>query len=234
MGEPAARIRQLYEERGPYIFTRRLPSRVPRWQRACLNFAKRKIPDLDGDSLYRSRYDARALREALADVYVKRTMADATASRLVIPAVDLIYGRTVTFKTPHQPDFIRDRHLCAVDVGLATAAAPTFFPHAVIGPGSAYADGGLWANNPAMIGYVEAMRIRDVCRRPDLDPIFSPEDVYMLSIGAGEPQYYAKPGETDDGLIWWGPRLFDVVGGAQSQGYTSKHATSWEASATPA
>jgi hypothetical protein len=87
-----------------------------------------------------------------------------------------------------------------------------------IGPGSCYSDGGLWANNPAIVGYVEAMKIRNVCRRPDLDPIFGPEDVYMLSIGTGEPQYYAKPGPTDDGLLWWGPRLFDVAGGAQSQG----------------
>jgi uncharacterized protein len=216
--EPASRIKQLYEERGPAIFTRRPPTPLPLWQHACLALGRLKFPGLEGDGLHRSRYDAKALRDGLVDVYGVRTMEDATACRLVIPAVDLIYGRTVTFKTPHQPDFIRDRRIPAVDVGLATAAAPTFFPHARIGPGSAYSDGGLWANNPAIVGYVEALKIREVCQRPDEDPEFALEDVHMLSIGTGEPQYFAKPEPTDDGLLWWGPRLFDVASGAQSQG----------------
>ena len=106
----------------------------------------------------------------------------------------------------------------ALNVGLAAAAAPAFFPHAKIDQGSAYADGGLWANNPAIVGYIEAMKIRAVCCRPNLDQKFDVEDVFMLSVGTGEPQYYAKPGPLDDGLLWWGPRLFDVAGGAQSQG----------------
>ena len=218
LGEPASRIQRLYDERGSLIFTRRPPLPLPRWQRAFLSIAKRKFPGLDEGALHRSKYAADGLRDTLTDVFGTRTIEDATASRLVIPAVDLIYGRTITFKTPHQPDFIRDRCLRAVEVGLATSAAPTFFPHAHIGPGSVYSDGGLWANNPALVGYVEAMKIREICRRPDLDPVFGPEDVHMLSIGTGEPQYYAQPGPTDDGLLWWGPRVFDVSGGAQSQG----------------
>jgi hypothetical protein len=145
-------------------------------------------------------------------------MEDATFSRLLIPAVDLIRGQTVTFKTAHQPGFIRDRHFKAVEVGLATSAAPTFFPQARIGDVSGYSDGGLWANNPAIAGYAEAIKIREVCNRPALDPVFGPEDIFMLSIGTGEPQYYARPGPKEDGLIWWGPRLFDIAGGAQSQG----------------
>jgi hypothetical protein len=200
LGEPAECIKRFYLERGPQIFVRRPPTSMPMWQRACLSIAKRKFPRLEKDGLHRSKYDAAALADALKSIYGNRTMEDAIRCRLVIPAVDLIYGRTVTFKTPHQPDFIRDRRLSAVDVALATAAAPTFFPHAVIGSGSAFSDGGLWANNPAIVGYVEAMRIREVCRRPDHDPVFDPEDIHMLSIGTGEPRYFAKPGSTDDGL----------------------------------
>jgi hypothetical protein len=218
LGEPADRIRNLYEQRGPQIFTRRLTTALPAWQRTCLKIAKKKFPGIEEAGLHRSKYDSKGLADALREVYGIRTMEDATASRLVIPAVDLIYGRTVAFKTPHQPDFIRDRRLSVVDVALATTSAPTFFPHAVIGTGSAYTDGGLWANNPAIMGYVEAMKICKVCQRPNLDPPFSPDDVHMLSIGTGEPQYFAKPGPADDGLLWWGPRLFDVAGGAQSQG----------------
>jgi hypothetical protein len=218
LGEPSVRIRELYEQRGPAIFTRRDPVQLAAWKRACLRVVKRRVPTLDEDNLQQSKYEAHALRAALHEVYGDRTLEDATACRLVIPAVDLIYGRTVTFKTPHQPDFIRDRRLKAVEVALATAAAPTFFPHAVIGPGSAYSDGGLWANNPAIVAYVESIKIGAVCRRPNLDPVFDPEDVCMLSIGTGEPRYFVRPDDANSGILWWAPRLFDVSGGAQSQG----------------
>jgi len=49
-----------------------------------------------------------------------------------IPSVDLTRGQTVVFKTPHLPGMIRDRALPVVDVLMATTAAPTYFPHAVI------------------------------------------------------------------------------------------------------
>lgn len=218
LGEPAGRILQFYEQRGPGIFTRRPPVRVSLFQRFCLSFLRRRIPSLADVGLRRSKYDSEGLRDALSDMFGDRKLEDVTQTRVVIPAVDLTCARTITFKTPHQPDFIRDRHLRAADVGLAAAAAPTFFPNVRIGSGGHFSDGGLWANNPAIVGYVEAMKICDVCRRPELDPVFTPADVHMLSIGTGEPQYYAKPGPTDDGLLWWGPRLFDVSGGAQSQG----------------
>src|SRR5580693_748308 len=72
LGEPAARIKQFYEERGPRIFTRRPPFPIPKWQRACIRFAKRKVPDLDEDSLYRSKYDTKILRGALTEVYANK------------------------------------------------------------------------------------------------------------------------------------------------------------------
>jgi patatin-like phospholipase/acyl hydrolase len=44
-----------------------------------------------------------------------------------------------------------------VDVGLATSAAPTYFPVHQIG-NEYYTDGGVWCNNPAIAGFTEAMR----------------------------------------------------------------------------
>jgi hypothetical protein len=183
-----------------------------------LGIAKWKFPNFDDGMLYRSKYQQEPLRAALHEVYSDRTLEEATSTRVVIPSVDLIHGRTITFKTPHQPDFIRDRKFKAVDVALATAAAPTYFPQASIAPGTFFSDGGLWANNPAIVGYAEAIKISQVCRRPDVDPTFGTDDIFMLSIGTGRPQYYANPGPADDGLLWWGSRLFDVAGGAQAQG----------------
>jgi len=218
LGEPAERIQRFFSERGPQIFTPREPVGLRLLQRMCLTAVKRKFPSLDERMLHRSKYSSDALRDALTEVFGDRTLEAATASRVVIPAVDLICGRTITFKTPHQPNFIRDRHLKAVDVALATGAAPAYFPQASIKDGSAFADGGLWANNPSVVAWVEAMKIRHVCKRPGIDPVFPSDGIFMVSIGTGEPRYYAKPGPQDDGLLWWGPRLFDVAGGAQSQG----------------
>ncbi|HLK18177.1 MAG TPA: CBASS cGAMP-activated phospholipase [Bryobacteraceae bacterium] len=217
-GESAERIRSLYEKCGPQIFARRTDTRTPALLLPFLALAKLKFPALDGRMLKRSKYASEPLREALTDVFGNKTLESATACRLVIPAVDLVRGKTVTFKTPHQPDFVRDRKYTAVEVALATTAAPTFFPNAAIGKGTAFSDGGLWANNPAIIAYAEALKIREVCLRPGLDRHFAPEDIWMLSIGTGEPQYYARPRPADDGLFWWGPRLFDVASGAQSHG----------------
>ena len=53
--------------------------------------------------------------------------------RVIVPAVNLTKGRPQLFKTPHHPTLRTDLHLQVVDVALATAAAPTYFPVAEIG-----------------------------------------------------------------------------------------------------
>jgi patatin-like phospholipase/acyl hydrolase len=218
LGEPAEKICKLYRDCGPAIFTPRKSVDLSRFQRLCAKAAKWRFRSLDEAALYRSKYTSDALRELLTAVFGTRTLEDAKASRALIPAVNLTTGRTIVFKTPHQPKFIRDRYITAVDVALAASAAPTFFPQACIGPGSAYADGGLWANNPAMLAYAEAVKIHGIAKRDELDPTFGIDEIHMVSIGTGEPEYYARPAPGDDGLLWWADKLFEVASGAESQG----------------
>ncbi|MCK6458210.1 MAG: hypothetical protein L6Q92_16980, partial [Phycisphaerae bacterium] len=112
----------------------------------------------------------------------------------------------------------RDRHFRIVDVLMATTAAPTYFPHSCISPGSAYCDGGLWANNPSAVAIAEASRISMECKRPEIDPVFGPTDVWMLSLGTGSTPYdVAPPGDERDGLLFWGTRAYDVMAASQSQ-----------------
>jgi predicted acylesterase/phospholipase RssA len=212
--EPAERILHLFRQRGAEIFSRRASADL--LEQVSLSLIRRRLPNIT--NLRRSKYSQVPLRRALTEVYGDKTIGDISCCRVVIPAVDLILGRTVTFKTPHQPDFVRDRTLRVVDVALTTSAAPVYFPQASIAEHSAYTDGGLWANNPSIVAYAEAVKIAQVCKRPNVDPEFGPETIFMLSIGTGRPQYYAKPAPTDDGLLWWGPRIFEVAAGAQSQG----------------
>ena len=93
-------------------------------------------------------------------------------TRLVIPAFDVNTGKVYLFKTPHHPGYINHADLPAVDVALATSAAPTYFPaHPIPGRGT-FIDGGLWANCPAMVGLVEALDFLEQ----------TPDRVRMLSL----------------------------------------------------
>src|SRR5207247_10250371 len=61
-------------------------------------------------------------------------------------------------------------------VALATCAAPIFFPGTQVLEGDSHVDGGLFANNPVLIGLTEAVRY---FRQPL-------ERIRVLSVGAGE------------------------------------------------
>jgi patatin-like phospholipase/acyl hydrolase len=69
------------------------------------------------------------------------------------------------FKTPHTQTKRRDEGYRVVDVCLATSAAPMFLPIASIPDPDdrshlrTLVDGGLWANNPVLIGMIEALEV---------------------------------------------------------------------------
>jgi hypothetical protein len=72
-----------------------------------------------------------------------------------------IYTDNVVFRFDHKEgDLHRDNKRSFVDVALATSAAPTFFPVAQMSSfnNEQYIDGGVWANNPTLIGLSEALR----------------------------------------------------------------------------
>jgi uncharacterized protein len=217
--EPANKIEHFYRHSGPDIFKRRTPARVSKWKRPFIwavdNFLRRKGVDYDG--LVQSKHEAAKLQEALEEVFGNRTLGDCS-TRLVIPSVDLTRGQTAVFKTPHMPTLFRDRTVRVLDALLSTTAAPTYFPHAVVQTGSAYIDGGVWANNPSMVAYAETLKVCESCNRDDLDEPFDHCDISLLSIGTGRPTYALNPPATGAGLAWWAPHLFDVSSLSQSQG----------------
>jgi patatin-like phospholipase/acyl hydrolase len=172
------------------------------------------------EDLFYARYAEEPLALALTEVFGDRVFESIVKTRLIIPAINLANGQPTVFKTPHLPELPRDRKRRVVDILLATTAAPTYFPVAVIEPGTAYCDGGLWANNPGVAAYAEAIKISEKCRRPELDPVFSVEDIHILSVGTGLQDYSGMPPERDIGLLWWGPRILDIMFAAQAQAAT--------------
>jgi patatin-like phospholipase/acyl hydrolase len=156
--------------------------------------------------VFRPRYSSEALRETIAKVVGDRPLGEAK-TRLVIPSYDVNTGKVYLFKTPHHDSCRHHRDLSAVDVALATSAAPTYFPaHTIPGRGT-FIDGGLWANCPTMIGVVEAL---DFLGR-------SPEDVRMLSLSTTSYPFRLENPAQLRGLLGWAPKLVDTFMFGQAQ-----------------
>lgn len=181
IGLPASAILDVYTRHGATIFP---PLRGPF---AGLRRAARSI-----SGAFRYRYERTALAEALRDTFGERLLGEAER-RLCIPSFQGSYGEVHVFKTPHHPDFRLDWKESMVDVALATAAAPTFFKTFRSGD-RVFADGGVWANNPVMIGLVDALTTHDLARR----------DVHILSISCGDTDVPFTAGQTGaGGLLHW-------------------------------
>ena len=222
-GLSAADILQMYRRHGEKIFTRggsiwRVGAR--QIGTTALHPLLRLKLGRQSEDLFYARYAEEPLKNALTEVFGDRVFESIVKTRLIIPAISLADGQPTVFKTPHLPDLPRDRKRRVVDILMATTAAPTYFPVAVIEPGTAYCDGGLWANNPGVAAFAEAIKISEKCRRPDLDPAFSVDDVHLLSVGTGLEDYSGMPPERDIGLLWWGPRILDIMFAAQAQAAT--------------
>ena len=155
VGRPMADVVSLYREHGPKIFPHRLTGKRSAVYRAT-----------QGNRFVRA--GDKALREALQAVLGNTTMLDVFADRnisLSIPAVLMSEHRAWVFKkTPKSG--VRDDRYPLVDVCMATSAAPIYRSLAAIddpntpgGPQQVFADGGLWANNPIMVGLVDALTI---------------------------------------------------------------------------
>ena len=101
------------------------------------------------------QYRAEMLREVITKLIDKDATLNDVVHAVGIPAVNVTEGRPQVFKSRHKKEWTRDWKLKAVDVALATSAAPTFFELAEVG-GCLYADGGLFANAPDLLALHEA------------------------------------------------------------------------------
>lgn len=174
IGLPARDIAKLYMDHGHAIF----PS--PRWGAAGKFWRSMR-------GLARHQYDRAALMNLLEDALGDRLYGEA-GNRLCIPSCDGRHGDVYVFKTPHHPDFKKDQHERMTTVAAATAAAPTYFQPLDSG-GYRFIDGGLWANNPVMVGLVDALS----CFGLD------PHQVRILSLGCGD-----EPFRVSDRMVEWG------------------------------
>jgi uncharacterized protein len=186
---------QFYRDRGPVVFP-------------AMRFHRKWASRLR--SVLSPKYSQRVLRRELEQAYyrdAKRKVLGDSVSRLVIPAYDAVGGVCHVFRTPHHALLTADKNTEAVEVALATAAAPTYFSSAVVKnlvSNASFFDGGVWANCPAMAAIVEAVCYLGV-------PL---DRIDILSVGTTEEPFTVKS-MAQAGWARWGKTLIDLLMNAQ-------------------
>lgn len=153
------------------------------------------------------KYPSKALEEALKASFGDKLFGD-SHKRLVVPSYNLGEDEVYIFRTPHHQRLKRDFRVPAWKVGMATSAAPTFFS-AFRGVGSVrLVDGGVWANNPTMVGIVEATSTLDVSLR----------SIKVLNIGTTDEVSRRSSRLNSGGILTWASEkaVIDVIMRGQS------------------
>ena len=173
LGMSAREITQFYVNDGPRIFHQINPlDSHGRISGLCGWFNKRQKA---GKQLIAPKYDPSQLKAALERAFQSKRLGDSSV-RLVIPAYAADKEDVYVFKTRHHPRFQVDWKESAVNVALATAAAPTYFQAHPMPSGAPMIDGGIWANNAAGLAAVEA---RSVLGWKD-------DDLFIVRLGCTE------------------------------------------------
>ena len=155
-GVPLDRVSTLYQKHGAEVFPLKLPGSIIRMM--CQIRKRRRC----------LKAGAVALENTLRDVLDETTLSGVWQDRQIavaIPVVEMSRHHSWVFKTPHLPNTKhRDDGYKLVDVCLAATAAPVYRSMTRIeNPDTSghhvFVDGGLWANNPVLVGLIDAMEM---------------------------------------------------------------------------
>ncbi|MDT8861071.1 CBASS cGAMP-activated phospholipase [Alkalihalobacillus sp. MEB130] len=124
--------------------------------------------------LFKSVYSDKELRTYFKKSFGSKTLADITKP-LLIPAVDVTHGKPYVYRTNYGHPGSADLSIKLWDAVLSSCSAPVYFPPNNIKNQYLSVDGGLWANNPALVCITEAI---DFFKK-DIN------ELKILSIGTG-------------------------------------------------
>lgn len=185
---------EFYIELGPRIFGK------PSWRSTLQHYVRAKFP-------------AAPLAEALRSKFADKPFG-ASAKRLVVPSFNIGDNDVYVFRTAHLERLRRDYRVPAWQVAMATAAAPTYFPAHQLPDRVRLVDGGVWANNPAMVALTEAVGV------PHLAVPLS--DVHLLSLGTVS-KLHSQRKHLDEGGLWsWRNDAVEVVLDASAIGVSNQ------------
>ena len=202
LGIPAKEIHELYLENAKDIFGN-----------------KRWLSQLFVSSHKRNKLEV-ILREKFKDSKRQDYRLKDCKTNICVPIYDLVEGKPSVYKNKYHPNFTRDFHLPAYQVALATSAAPVFFSpfssdyidlNGVSKSFSNKVDGGVFANNPTLLGIIEAQEAFGK----------SLDDLKVLSIGTGTQVFSDGKNRKGWGVLYWinpfKKRIMDLFLQGQSQ-----------------
>jgi patatin-like phospholipase/acyl hydrolase len=134
--------------------------------------------------------------KAITHEMFRESLLRDTLTNVLIPAVEVTPGHWPTCSLFHN----LDSQYClnaSEDVAMATAAAPTYFPHKKMG-GRTYIDGGLIYNNPALVAAKYAQQ-RGI----------SFDNQHLLSLGTGYADVEGV-GESHS-LLFWAKNIYPMI-----------------------
>jgi patatin-like phospholipase/acyl hydrolase len=181
LGMRPREIVEFYVKRGPEIFGAPVRlGRVRKW--------------------WKPKYSSTGLGAALKSCFGSTTLGD-SEKRLVIPSFNLADDDVYIFRTPHHVRLKRDYLVETWRVGMATTAAPTYFEAFKGVDNIPLVDGGVWANNPAMVATVEAAGTLEI----------PPSTIRVLSFGTTQPVKRGGKSLTGGGMSQWAMPISEVM-----------------------
>lgn len=179
---------RLYRDEGPRIFEKTL-TRTLRTVRGLMGPKYSETPMME------------VLRQYFGDAYLSDTLTDIIITSYDIEKRDPWFFRTLRARSRADYDFP------LVEVARATSAAPTNFSptriHAADGTAYTLVDGGVFANNPAMVAYVDALSLY-------ADTGY--DSIMVISMGTGRCEKSISYTQARNwGLIGWGLPAIDIL-----------------------
>lgn len=156
-------------------------------------------------------YSPENLEKALRKCFKDKTLGDCK-KRVVIPSYNLGKDEVYIFKTRHHPKITRDPGVPVWKAAMATSAAPSYFPSFKKIDHVRLIDGGIWANNPSLVGITEAVNLLKV----DL------KKIRLLNIGTTSEVVHRNE-KLDSGGQWaWKKDALTIALRGQSKGAYSQ------------
>jgi len=157
--------------------------------------------------IWKRKYDNKPLKKALMECFGQRLLGH-SKKRLVITAYNLNDDDIYLLKTAHHKRFKRDYRVLAREAALATSSAPTFLPCFTGIDNLRLIDGGIWANNPIMIGLTEAIGVLGI----------KTKKISILSLGTTD-EMCGRPVSLNDGGLWqWRDQAVKILMRGRSLG----------------
>ncbi len=160
-------------------------------------------------SKYNSKFLENFLHKKLGDITLGQI-----EKPLILNATNVSLGEVYVFKSAYQKrqrgeeHYIRDSGVPLYKAVLASCSAPTYFDPVGI-DGTLVCDGGIWANNPSVVGYTDA--IKNFHKSKD--------NIKILSIGTGRTKSIYYQSAMGWGLMtgWKGNKFVEFIMSCQTE-----------------